>query len=168
MTVTHLRDLLPKRFISVDRIISGQIYGGTRMRSSRMRNARLHIVPVCMCVWGGGGMEVFWPGPRGGGVLWSGLGGGREGGLVTWSQGGGVVTWSGGEVLWPGPRGGGRCCDLVLGGIVTWFWGGRCCDLVPGGRCCDLVHGGREVLWLGPWSPTCPPPKLDRQMPVKT
>ena len=61
------------------------------MHSSRMRTARLHIVP------GGGRCCDL----ERGGVLWPG-------------QGGGVVTWTGG-VLWPG-QGGGRCCDLARGG----------------------------------------------------
>ena len=61
------------------------------MHSSRMRTARLRIVPVgggrcCHLVWGVGGRCCDL-------VL-----GGREGGVVTWSGGGG------------------RCCHLVLGG----------------------------------------------------
>ena len=109
----------------------------TRMHSSRMHTARLCIVP-----------------------------GGREGGVVTWSWGGGrcchLVPGGGGrEVLSPGPEGGGRCCHLVLGG-------GRCCHLVwgEGGRCCHLVSGGgREVLSRDLWSCTPsspPPPPLNR------
>ena len=73
---------------------------------------------------------------------------------MTWSWGGGVVTWSRG----------GRCCDLVLGGtvvlwpgprvggVVTWSRvGGRSNDLVPRGKvlCPDPMFGGREVLWPG-------------------
>ena len=106
--------------------------------------------------------------------------GGREGGVVTWSWGGGR------EVLSPGPRGGGRCCHLVPGeggrcchlaprgregGVVTWSWGrggvvtwlqggegGRCCHLVPGGgRCCLLVRGGGRCCDLVAHPP--PPPQ---------
>ena len=153
----------------------------TRMHCSRMRTARLHIVPggeggVVTWPCGGGrccdlvlgGREVLLPGPGGGGGRCCDLVPGRGGGVVTWSWGGGVLTWSraGGRyfylVLW-----GGRCCDLVLGVGGRCYdlvpegegRGGRCCDLVlggGGGRCCDLVHG-------------CPPPplELDRQTPVK-
>ena len=94
------------------------------------------------------------------------VGGGREGGVVTWSGGrgrevlspgpggeGGVVTWSRGE----------RCCYLVLGGkggVVTCSQGGeevlspgpggRCCHLVPGREVLSPGPGGREVLSPGP------------------
>ena len=108
-----------------------------------MHTACLHIVR-------GERREVLCPGPRWG-----------EGGVVTWSQGGGrccVLVWGGREVLWPGPGGGGRREMLwpgPRGREVLWpglgGGGGICCDLVPGGegRCCDLVPGGwgREVLW---------------------
>ena len=128
----------------------------TRMHSSRMRTARLCIVP-------GGGGVVTWSHPGGGGVVtWSHPGGGGEGccdqvpcpgpggegegGVVTRSHvqvRGGVVTRShvqvrgGGGVLWPGPMSRSR----GEGGVVTWSM----------------------VTHLPP-----PPPELDRQMPVKT
>ena len=64
----------------------------TRMHSSRMRTARLHIVR---------GGRVLWPGPMS-------------------MSGGGGVGGVGVGVLWPGPMsmsGGGGFCDLVL-----WCW----------------------------------------------
>ena len=119
-----------------------------------MHTARLHVVP-----WGG--------------ERYCHLCQGREGGVVTWSRGGGrccdLCPEGGREVLWPVPRGGGgmevlspgpggrRCCNLcpgLEGGVVTWSRGGqRCCHLClgRGGRCCHLLWGlGREVLWPGP------------------
>ena len=92
-------------------------YLKTRMHSSRMRTARLRIVPGGVVSWsrgeGGkccdlvpGGRDVLSAGPRG-----------REG----------VVSWS---------RGGGE------GGVVSWSRGeGRCCQLVPGGREGGVVTG---------------------------
>ena len=64
------------------------------MHSSRMRTARLCIVPR-----GGGGREggrevfdlVLGGGGEGGVVTWS--WGGREGGAVSWSWGGGREVW---------------------------------------------------------------------------
>ena len=153
------------------------------MRSSRMRTARLCIVP-------GGGREVL----SGGTGRRCCPGGGRCCDMVP----GGREVLSRGEVLWPGP-GGGRCCPggEVLsrgkGGVVQG--GGRCCDLVwPGGvvqegRCCDLMsrgEGGRcfalslpLTMWPTPWCIWCntppppppPPPPLlvtEWQTPVKT
>ena len=105
------------------------------MHSRRMRTARLRIVPV------GGGREVLYPG----------LGGMGEGGVVSWVRGEvGVVSWSR-----EGGREGGRCCDLVMGGgggSVPWFQGGGVVVSwsLGGGRCCFLVPAGREVLCSGP------------------
>ena len=107
----------------------------TRMHFSRMRPARLCIVP-------GEGGVVIWsrgrgccpPGPWGGGV--------GEGGVVIWSGGGG-------RGCCPPGLGGGRCCDLVQGG-------GRCCPPGPGGKVLSTQEGREvlstrgEVLWPGP------------------
>ena len=60
-----------------------------------MHSSRMRT--ACLHIVPGEGGVVTWS-RGGGGVLCPGPGGG--GGVVTWSQGGGVVSWSGGrEVL---------------------------------------------------------------------
>ena len=124
---------------------------------------------------GGGGREVLSPGPggrgQGGRCCHLVPGGGREEGVVTWSQGRrrrevlSLGPWGGGrEVLSPGARGeGGReVLSPAPGGREVLSpgprgEGGRCCHLVPGGgRCCHLVLGGGEG-GVVTWSPTSPP-----------
>ena len=113
-----------------------QLYLQTRMHSSRMRTACLHIVA------GEGRCCDLWPGGRE--VLRPVAGGGRCCDMCPGGEGGRCCDLCRGrEVLSPGPGG--------EGGVVTCAWGGGgCCDLCPGGREGGVVTcaqgGGKGVL----------------------